>query len=369
MSGVGTGEGGGGGCAVTPEGLAADHFEWARRIAAKLTANLPAFADEAESAALLGLWEAARNFDASRGLKFKTFAGPRVVGAIKDAMRAGQPKGLRSRRKDRDRESEPATINEYDLAWDTEGRSSGNLALVPSGDGPVGWEIEYDDEVTALSRRLPREQQRAFRASYLDCRGRTMKGAGVVVGMSESRVSQIHTFASVALRESIENREHLEGRFMQTQRNGKVPILKRADLTDDDTAALAAIGRADPALTPVEVRERYHAESGRAVDARAIMGVLGTNRAGRPGEAESGDGSPPYRRAALPSGFAATNGKPRVPAIGATLAPRLDFASFDSEVVAIGAVWAAIKDLDATAARRVIGWASDRAGLSAAATV
>lgn len=81
--------------------LAAAYAGFARHVARKLAPRatggvetpsggwgVTALADELESAAGLGLVDAARSYDPSRGVKFATFARMRIHGAIRDACRS-----------------------------------------------------------------------------------------------------------------------------------------------------------------------------------------------------------------------------------------------------------------------------------------
>ena len=62
-----------------------------KRIAYHLLARLPASvqADDLIQAGMIGLIEAARNFDGSKGASFETFAGIRIRGAMLDDIRRG----------------------------------------------------------------------------------------------------------------------------------------------------------------------------------------------------------------------------------------------------------------------------------------
>src|SRR5262249_6690405 len=73
--------------------LILEHLTLVRHIVGKLTAQLPPGVDveNLESAGVLGLVEAANNFDANRGILFKTFAYPRIRGAVLDEMRRNCP--------------------------------------------------------------------------------------------------------------------------------------------------------------------------------------------------------------------------------------------------------------------------------------
>jgi len=67
------------------------HAELVQKIAYHLMARLPAsvLVDDLIQSGMIGLLEAARNFDLSKGASFETFAGIRIRGAMLDEMRKG----------------------------------------------------------------------------------------------------------------------------------------------------------------------------------------------------------------------------------------------------------------------------------------
>ena len=71
------------------ERLILDHVTYVRKILSTMTAALPAHVDRdgLESAGVVGLVEAANNFDPTRQVPFKTFAYTRIRGAILDELR------------------------------------------------------------------------------------------------------------------------------------------------------------------------------------------------------------------------------------------------------------------------------------------
>ena len=73
--------------------LVLEHLEYVRHILGKLAAHLPFGIDREnlESAGVLGLVEAAHRYDDRRGIAFKTFAYPRIRGAILDELRRNSP--------------------------------------------------------------------------------------------------------------------------------------------------------------------------------------------------------------------------------------------------------------------------------------
>ncbi|AXR05758.1 RNA polymerase sigma factor FliA [Salinimonas sediminis] len=67
------------------------HASLVKRIAHHLMARLPAsvLVDDLIQAGMIGLLEAAKNFDGSKGASFETFAGIRIRGAMLDEIRKG----------------------------------------------------------------------------------------------------------------------------------------------------------------------------------------------------------------------------------------------------------------------------------------
>ncbi|MCE2571499.1 RNA polymerase sigma factor FliA [Motilimonas eburnea] len=76
---------------VQPNELVERYGPLVQRIAHHLLARLPAsvLVEDLTQAGLIGLLEASKNFDASKGASFETFAGIRIRGAMLDEMRRG----------------------------------------------------------------------------------------------------------------------------------------------------------------------------------------------------------------------------------------------------------------------------------------
>jgi len=79
--------------------LVMEHLPLVRFIAGRARASLPPGVCEADliGAGALGLVEAAHRYDPSRGVKFTTFAYPRIRGAIIDHLRQHDPLGKSAR--------------------------------------------------------------------------------------------------------------------------------------------------------------------------------------------------------------------------------------------------------------------------------
>ena len=71
------------------EELITQHINLVKRIAHHLAVRLPSNIeiDDLFQAGMIGLLEAANNFDASRGASFDTYAGIRIRGAMLDEVR------------------------------------------------------------------------------------------------------------------------------------------------------------------------------------------------------------------------------------------------------------------------------------------
>lgn len=71
--------------------LVEQHASLVKRIAHHLMARLPAsvLVDDLIQSGMIGLLEAAKNFDGSKGASFETFAGIRIRGAMLDEIRKG----------------------------------------------------------------------------------------------------------------------------------------------------------------------------------------------------------------------------------------------------------------------------------------
>lgn len=73
--------------------LILEHLDYVRQLLGKLIVELPDHIDREnlESAGVLGLVEAAGQFDPTRGVQFRTFAYARIRGAILDELRRNSP--------------------------------------------------------------------------------------------------------------------------------------------------------------------------------------------------------------------------------------------------------------------------------------
>ena len=205
-------------------------------VAGRVGAGLPSSVDPGDlvSAGVFGLIDAVERFDPERGVKFETFAVPRIRGAVFDGLRSLDwvPRSVRSRA----REVESAftelearlgrapsddeiavhlkisagefqkwlvaiastTVGPLDRALVAGAEPRSLAGETPDSPASVVEESEVKRLVKAEVRRLP-EREKLVMSLYYD-EGLTLAEIGSVLGVTESRVSQIHTKAVLHLR-------------------------------------------------------------------------------------------------------------------------------------------------------------------------
>jgi RNA polymerase sigma factor FliA len=212
--------------------LVTENIHMAKRIAAMLARRLPpGLADDVQSAALLGLVEAARRFHPGRGDSFPAFAAKRVRGAVLDELRRGDMLPRRARQAAR-RVREAVRALEHSLGrvprdeeiaahlgvdiehYRDKLAGLGSVELV-SLDRVVGGALEpgADPEQSAMRAAVVEKLARA--REQLDPRESriltlyyeeqmTLAEIGRLLGVTESRVCQLHTRALRRLREEMD---------------------------------------------------------------------------------------------------------------------------------------------------------------------
>lgn len=220
---------------LAEETLVKTHALLVRRIAHHLLVRLPAsvMLDDLIQAGMMGLIEAARHYDASRGASFETYAGIRIRGYMLDEIRSNDwvPRSVyrnarliasavkqienRTGRHATDRE----TAEELDLSlsefyellkeaagsqfygFDDSGLSDDRLQGEHAGLPEPHVTVAHDDfmsHLTEIISSLP-EKERLVLSLYYE-RDLNLKEIGDVLGVSESRISQIHTQAMLRIR-------------------------------------------------------------------------------------------------------------------------------------------------------------------------
>lgn len=215
------------------EWLVVHYASLVKFVAGRLAAGLPRSVDTGDlvSAGVFGLMNAIDRYDPDNGAKFETYAIPRIRGAILDSLRALDwvPRTVRSRsrsvqdaisnlehtlgRTPTDEEIaaelgiETAELEQW-LA-DIAAGSVGPLDHVAmdsaksddsheSQPGHAMEQMELRDAMRSEIGRLPEREQAVLILYYED--GLTLAEIGEALGVTESRVSQIHTKAVLQLR-------------------------------------------------------------------------------------------------------------------------------------------------------------------------
>lgn len=212
------------------EWLVVHYASLVKFVAGRLSAGLPRSVDTGDlvSAGVFGLMDAIEKFDPAHGAKFETYAIPRIRGAILDGLRALDwvPRTVRSRARSiqdaitelegtlgrQPTDDEIATLLGIETAelekWlaDVAAGAVGPLdhvALDSAGTatGEPGRAIEEGELREAMRneiRRLPEREQAVLVLYYED--GLTLAEIGEALGVTESRISQVHTKAVLQLR-------------------------------------------------------------------------------------------------------------------------------------------------------------------------
>lgn len=214
-----------------------EHLTLVKRIARHLAVRLPDSIDlnDLIQAGMIGLLEAAKHYDASHGAgaSFATFAGLRIRGAMLDEIRRNHwaprtvtqqtrqlSQAIRAIEQETGAEATPSAIAErLGVDLDTyhymaaESARSQVLALesVSNEEGePFGTtehiespmthlqQAEFQNELTAAIQDLPERERNVMGLYYQE--ELTLKEIGHVLGVSESRVCQLHGQALVRLR-------------------------------------------------------------------------------------------------------------------------------------------------------------------------
>ena len=229
-----------GGSQLTREAVIHKYLHLVKYVAGRISIHLPSNVDlnDLINDGVFGLLDAIEKYDGSRSVKFETYAVTRINGAILDALRSLDwvPRTIRQRARELERASEALEAGlgraptSEELAERLEMTPAELDALVArvratallsleevlphrSGDGvpladtladddsDVAFDLERDEQRAELVRAvesLPPQEQTVITLYYF--KGQRLREIKAALGVSESRVSQIHSAAVAHLR-------------------------------------------------------------------------------------------------------------------------------------------------------------------------
>ena len=223
------------------EALILDHVPLLQHIVGRMAVDLPARVDRDDllGYGMVGLVAAADGFDPDRGLQFSTYAYPRIRGAILDELRKADflPRGRRDRVRELERaardleqtQGRPPTPEELAAALgvqleeldeilssahaslhvsleDGPSEDFGALLRDPKSDDPVDsaeW-TEMAGLLTEAIAQLPEPEQTVITLYYAE--ELLLKEIGSILGVTESRVSQLRSRAIYRLNVALGSR-------------------------------------------------------------------------------------------------------------------------------------------------------------------
>lgn len=210
-------------------------------IAGRIAINMPPQLefDDLVSYGILGLIDAIEKYDPTLGIKFNTYAVNRIKGAIIDEIRILDwiPRSLRQKAKQLEKVygeleykyGRPATDNEVAKALEISEEELAQLIAKVNGASLISlndiWYFEDDEKTVIVDtlespseqgpeatleqkemkrfliesiKRLPEAEKEVIILYYYD--GLTLKEIGNVMGLTESRICQLHTTAILRLK-------------------------------------------------------------------------------------------------------------------------------------------------------------------------
>jgi RNA polymerase sigma factor FliA len=216
-------------------------------VSGRMASGLPSHVEEADliSYGLLGLIGAIERFDPEREIKFETFAVSRIKGAIIDELRSLDwvPRSVRSKARDVEKahsklenklqraptdeemaaelgigvgdfhdvllEIANSSVLALDDLWTIADPDGGQVSLLDTIHDPNAVDPEREMDAAELKDRLADaieslpERERLVVALYY-YENLTLREIGEVLGVTESRVSQLHTKAVLGLRSNLQ---------------------------------------------------------------------------------------------------------------------------------------------------------------------
>jgi RNA polymerase sigma factor for flagellar operon FliA len=231
------------GSKISKDKLLVEYAHLVKYIAARIMINLPKHVDSNDliSAGIMGLIKAVETFEPERGFKFETYAGHKIRGAILDELRALDwiPRSVRQKSRELQRvfaklenqlgripyddevceemgisleeyenllsEVTPTTILSLEESMPDRGSDAKEIKLIdtiedPGSENPLK-EMGFTEVKNILKSAiadLPEKEKLVVALYHYE--ELTLKEIGVVLDLTESRVSQIHSKAILKLR-------------------------------------------------------------------------------------------------------------------------------------------------------------------------
>ena len=219
--------------------LVVRHAPLVKRIAYHLKGRLPdtVQVDDLIQAGMLGLLEAAKNFDSTQGASFETYAGIRIRGAMLDEIRLGDWTPRSVHRKVREMNQAIKKIEDRKLGSATDAEIAEEMGITleelnhilrnssvskifsvddseieQDYNGSISTKVQPENNfsreelASALERvidALP-EREKLVMSFYYE-EEMNLREIGEVLGVSESRVSQIHGKALLTIRARLQS--------------------------------------------------------------------------------------------------------------------------------------------------------------------
>jgi len=228
---------------IAKDKLLVEYAYLVKYITNRLILNLPSSVDRNDiiSSGIMGLIKAVETFDLDRGFKFETYAGHKIRGAILDELRALDwvPRSVRQKSRELQRvyarlenqlgrvpyddevceemkinmkefedlltEVTPTTIISLEEAMPDRRNDAKEIRIIetienPGSDNPLK-ELGFNEMKKILKEtiaNLPEKEKLVIALYHYE--ELTLKEIGVVLDITESRVSQIHSKAVIKLR-------------------------------------------------------------------------------------------------------------------------------------------------------------------------
>ena len=219
-------------------------------VAGRMASGLPAHVEESDliSYGLVGLISAIQRFEPERDIKFETYAITRIKGAIIDELRSLDwvPRSVRSRAREIEKANSKlehqlqraptdeemaaeldmevetfqvellqisiSTVAALDELWTVSDSSGDQVSLLDTIQDPEAPDpaqvmdaTDMKDRVADAIARLPEREKLVVALYYYE--NLTLREIGEVLGVTESRISQLHTKAVLRLRSHMSEEE------------------------------------------------------------------------------------------------------------------------------------------------------------------